>query len=124
MVWSINEPPPARLYAALPDPREAHALHTPGFPARETSQWAWNIPDDKSPGAYHDRQNAASAWNLPRLILRWQPGLVQGNIEDDPKLTLGFLPASLPCSNDVEFGSAARCAVVTDQGTHRPRFPT
>src|SRR5450759_4198049 len=33
---------------------------------------------------------------------------------DDPKLTLGFLPASLPCSNDVEFGSAARCAVVTD----------
>jgi hypothetical protein len=55
---------------------------------------AWNIPDDKTPSAYRDRQNAASAWNRPKLILRWQPRSVQGNIEDDPKLTLGFLPAS------------------------------
>src|SRR5712671_7307596 len=124
MVSSINEPPRARPCAALPDPRRAHALHTPGFPARETSQWVWNIPDDKFPGACHGRQNAASAWNRPRLILRWQPKSVQGSIADGPKLTLGFLPASLPCSNDVESGSAARCAVVTDRGTHRPRFPT
>src|ERR1700732_1223971 len=124
MVWSINEPPRARLYAGPLDPREAQALHTPGFPARETSQWAWNIPDDKSPSACHDQQNGALAWNRPRLILRWRPRSVQGNIEDDPKLTPGSLPASLPCSNDAEFGSVARCAVVTDRGTHRPRFPT
>ena len=100
-----------------PDLRGARALHTPVFPGRARSQLAWNIPDEETPRACHDRQSGVSAWSRPKLIRRWRPRSVPDSIEDGPRLTPGFLPASPPCSNGAAFGSATRTVVVTGRGT-------